>query len=169
VPGGGSVHLHSGGHGDGPDVRLRLMPSWQTALLRQGHRTDGRVLVCFHDNGPGLPRDMGNPNLPRDQRDDDPAHIFFGVSGNHKSVHDPEEPSLNVDNLADGGGTRYCIEYCARLGGYKYAGLQWVDECWCGESTRYLAVALPSPLSSRRAHQQAMSMGILVPLTSKRK
>jgi hypothetical protein len=126
-------------------------------------------LGCFHDNGPGLPRDMGNPNLPRDQRDDDPAHIFFGVSGNHKSVHDPEEPSLNVDDLADGGGTRYCIEYCARLGGYKYAGLQWVDECWCGESTRYLVVALPSPLSSRRGHRQAMSTGILVPLTSKRK
>jgi hypothetical protein len=111
---------------------------------------------------------LGNTDLPRDQREDDPAHIFLGPSGNHKSVYDPNEPSLSVDDLADGGGTRYCIEYCARLGGYKYAGLQWVDECWCGESfplhPRCDCACLIGPSA-----WQAMSTGTLGLLTSKRK
>eukprot|EP01045_Picozoa_sp_COSAG04_P027168 COSAG04_NODE_3922_length_2420_cov_1.982766_2_plen_449_part_01 len=80
---------------------------------------------CFID---AAMRDLGNPELPRDQRWEDPSHIFYGLSGH---VGYEFQPTHTMDEVVGGGGTSICARYCAQLGGYRYFGLQWMDECMC--------------------------------------
>ena len=88
---------------------------------------------CFID---AEDQDMGNPDLPRDQRGGHPEQIVLGASVGADWAYDLGEaqPQFSSDELAEGLGRQFCAEYCSGLG-YSYMGMQWTDACWCGEKS----------------------------------